>query len=281
MVKLTQQTISIVATAMINNPKEDFVVYETGEIGVEKGGRYVRLTGELVPRTQKEPKQVWRGNVKDLTDTVNPKLTYKTHLTKYLYQEMNAKLKGSQIQLTGKRVIDDILVSKKYRDYLRNERVEMNTQEISGDTINITTSGTSFAHHQLIPKKTKEDLQSLYETARVSAVNDSRATVKRPYTYKKLIDESYGKYEEAYRQYMKDFRNLQELWQWKLNGDGIHVGYTNDDIYHKVILPVEFRLQKMGYNNKIMRQFARMEHSLKETIKKGQDERIISYEVRI
>lgn len=281
MVKLTQQTVSKISDAMVSHPRDQVVLYETGEVGIERGGRYFQLTGELTPRKTDEPKEVWRRDVLDLTEQVNPKLKYKTHLAKYLYQELNSKLEDSGVKLTGNKKIDDILKSTKYQNYLKNEPVNIQTYVNNKNEIRISAESTSFGNHTLKHFYSKAELMQLHEEARQLAVNDSRAKVRKPYKYKKFIAENAIEYQNAYRQYYKDFTLLSELWAWKLSGDGVRVGYSEDDIYNKIILPVEFRLQKMEYNQKIIRRVEQMVFDLKETIKKANDENIISYGVTL
>lgn len=283
--RLTKKSIDTLTGYMLKMPKEAGVLYETGELGIEKGGRYYRLTPELVHNGGDEPKEIWRGHVVDLVSTINPKLKYKTHLSNYLYQTLNSiyveKGKREAPKQTGNRRIDEILASEKYQNYLKNKKLEMDTQVINEEMIYISTGSTSFAHHTLKPTFSKKYLLGLWETAREVATGDSRAHVSKPYKYKKTIENLYDGYEEAVRLYKEDFEQLGKLWEWKLSTDGIHAGYGQDDVYNKVIIPIEFAIQKMGYNGGIIKQFERMEFDLKETIKKSQDEYIISYPVNL
>lgn len=280
MVKLTKNAVDKIADAMVSYPRDQAVLYETGEVGIERGGRYLLVAKGLTPRKE-EPKELWRKDVIDLVELVNPKLKYKTHLSKYLYQELNSKLQGVSKPLTGNKKIDDILKSAKYQEYLTHELIDLERYVNNEREIKISAEATSFANHTLKPFYTKEELLALHEEARQLAVNDTRAKVSKPYKYKKFIEDNMVEYQNAYRAYHKDFKLLGELWAWKIAEDGIRLGYSQDDIFNKVILPVEFRVQKMGYNQNGMRQMERLVFDLKETIKKTQDERIVKYTVTL
>ena len=286
MAKMTREIASMLAEAMVKNPTKVFELIRDGRFRVEvEEGKIATLckfkvkSGETV-----DTEVLWENSVEAL-QRHNTKLQYKTHLSKYLYQtlipilhELNSK------GLTGNKKIDAILNSNKYQNYLQNERIELTEYTNQEDVINISTDGTSLARHKRLPFYTKGELLTLHEKARQLALADERAKIKRPYKYKKYIEEQYEEYADAMNKYNQDFNQLRELWNWKIEGDGIRKGYTNDDIYNKIILPVEFRLQSLNYNNKNeIREVNRMVRDLERVINTAEsvDEHLVSYQVNL
>lgn len=251
---ITRKQAKILATSMANNPTKVYQLHKNGDFGVVRDERFIPLY-IFAPNSKEDRGELaWQQTVESLV-TKNPKLKYKTHIAKYLYQVLTPLIKEIKSGgLTGNAKIDEILQSEKYNTYLQNERIEIETYVNNEEQISISAGSTSFANHKKHTFYTKEELLSLHEEVRELAVNDERATVHKPYKKKKFIEESYELYEEAYEQYEQDFTKLRNLWDWKLTNDGIRQGYGDDGIYKEVILPIEFRLQGLKYNNRIIRE---------------------------
>lgn len=239
---------------MVNNPTKVYQLHKDGDFGVVDDGLF-RTLYRFAPNSNGDKYElVWQQSVESLVEQ-EPKLKFKTHLTEYLYRVLTPKIKGIKtLALTGNEKINAILKSEKYNNYLQNDRIEIETYINNEEQIRISTGSTGFANHTKFKYYTKEELLSLHEEVRQLAVNDSRATIHRPYKKKKFIEENYEQYDDAYRSYLKDFRRLGQLWEWKLSNDGIRQGYGDDDVYKEVILPIEFRLQGLKYNNRVIRE---------------------------
>ena len=250
---ITRKQAKILATSMVNNPTKVYQLHKNGDFGVVDDGLF-RPLYRFAPNSNGDKYEiVWQQSVESLVEQ-EPKLKFKTYLTEYLYRVLTPKIKGIKtLALTGNEKIDVILKSEKYNNYLLNDRIEIETYINNEEQIRISTGSTGFANHEKFKYYTKEELLSLHEEVRQLAVNDSRATIHRPYKKKKFIEENYEQYDDAYRSYLKDFRRLGQLWEWKLSNDGIHQGYGDDDVYKEVILPIEFRLQGLRYNNSVIR----------------------------
>ena len=251
---ITRKQANILATSMVNNPTKVYQLHKNGDFGVVDDGLF-RPLYRFSPKSSGDKNElVWQQSVESLVEQ-EPKLKFKTHLTEYLYRVLTPKIKGIKtLALTGNEKIDVILKSEKYNNYLLNDRIEIETYINNEEQIRISTGSTGFANHEKFKYYTKEELLSLHEEVRQLAVNDSRATIHRPYKKKKFIEENYEQYDDAYRRYLKDFRRLGQLWEWKLSNDGIRQGYGDDDVYKEVILPIEFRLQGLRYNNRVIRE---------------------------
>lgn len=250
---ITRKQAKLLATSMVNNPTKVYQLHKNGDFGVVDDGLF-RTLYRFAPNSKGDKYElVWQQSVESLVEQ-EPKLKFKTHLTEYLYRVLTPKIKGiKSLALTGNEKINVILKSEKYNNYLQNDRIEIETYINNEEQIRISTGSTGFANHEKFKYYTKEELLSLHEEVRQLAVNDSRATIHRPYKKKKFIEENYEQYDDAYRSYLKDFRRLGQLWEWKLSNDGIFQGYGDDDIYKEVILPIEFRLQGLRYNNSVIR----------------------------
>ena len=250
---ITRKQAKILATSMVNNPTKVYQLHKNGDFGVVDDGLF-RPLYRFAPNSNGDKYEiVWQQSVESLVEQ-EPKLKFKTYLTEYLYRVLTPKIKGIKtLALTGNEKIDVILKSEKYNNYLLNDRIEIETYINNEEQIRISTGSTGFANHEKFKYYTKEELLSLHEEVRQLAVNDSRATIHRPYKKKKFIEENYEQYDDAYRSYLKDFRRLGQLWEWKLSNDGIFQGYGDDDVYKEVILPIEFRLQGLRYNNSVIR----------------------------
>lgn len=250
---ITRKQAKILATSMVNNPTKVYQLHKNGDFGVVDDGLF-RPLYRFAPNSNGDKNElVWQQSVESLVEQ-EPKLKFKTYLTEYLYRVLTPKIKGIKtLALTGNEKIDVILKSEKYNNYLLNDRIEIETYINNEEQIRISTGSTGFANHTKFKYYTKEELLSLHEEVRQLAVNDSRATIHRPYKKKKFIEENYEQYDDAYRSYLKDFRRLGQLWEWKLSNDGIFQGYGDDDVYKEVILPIEFRLQGLRYNNSVIR----------------------------
>ena len=250
---ITRKQAKLLATSMVNNPTKVYQLHKNGDFGVVDDGLF-RPLYRFAPNSNGDKYElVWQQSVESLVEQ-EPKLKFKTYLTEYLYRVLTPKIKGIKaLSLTGNEKIDVILKSEKYNNYLLNDRIEIETYINNEEQIRISTGSTGFANHEKFKYYTKEELLSLHEEVRQLAVNDSRATIHRPYKKKKFIEENYEQYDDAYRSYLKDFRRLGQLWEWKLSNDGIHQGYGDDDVHKEVILPIEFRLQGLRYNNSVIR----------------------------
>lgn len=250
---ITRKQAKMLATSMVNNPTKVYQLHKNGDFGVVDDGLF-RPLYRFAPNSNGDKNElVWQQSVESLVEQ-EPKLKFKTYLTEYLYRVLTPKIKGIKtLALTGNEKIDVILKSEKYNNYLLNDRIEIETYINNEEQIRISTGSTGFANHEKFKYYTKEELLSLHEEVRQLAVNDSRATIHRPYKKKKFIEENYEQYDDAYRSYLKDFRRLGQLWEWKLSNDGIFQGYGDDDVYKEVILPIEFRLQGLRYNNSVIR----------------------------
>ena len=250
---ITRKQAKLLATSMVNNPTKVYQLHKNGDFGVVDDGLF-RPLYRFAPNSNGDKNElVWQQTVENLVEQ-EPKLKFKTYLTEYLYRVLTPKIKGIKtLALTGNEKIDVILKSEKYNNYLLNDRIEIETYINNEEQIRISTGSTGFANHEKFKYYTKEELLSLHEEVRQLAVNDSRATIHRPYKKKKFIEENYEQYDDAYRSYLKDFRRLGQLWEWKLSNDGIFQGYGDDDVYKEVILPIEFRLQGLRYNNSVIR----------------------------
>ena len=251
---ITRKQAKLLATSMVNHPTKVYQLHKDGDFGVVDDGLF-RTLYRFAPNSNGDKYElVWQQSVESLVEQ-EPKLKFKTHLTEYLYLVLTPKIKEIKSRgLTGNEKINAILKSEKYNKYLQNNRIEIETYENNEDQIRISTGSTGFANHTKFKYYTKEELLSLHEEVRQLAVNDSRATIHKPYKKKKFIEENYEQYDDAYRRYLKDFRRLGQLWEWKLSNDGIRQGYGDDDVYKEVILPIEFRLQGLKYNNRVIRE---------------------------
>lgn len=259
---ITRKQANILATSMVNHPTKVYQLHKNGDFGVVDDGLF-RPLYRFAPNSNGDKYElVWQQSVESLVEQ-EPKLKFKTHLTEYLYRVLTPKIKGIKtLALTGNEKINYILKTEKYNNYLLNDRIEIETYINNEEQIRISTGSTGFTNHTKFKYYTKEELLSLHEEVRQLAVNDSRATIHRPYKKKKFIEENYEQYDDAYRSYLKDFRRLGQLWEWKLSNDGIRQGYGNDDVYKEVILPIEFRLQGLRYNNRVIREINTLVHEL-------------------
>lgn len=260
---ITRKQSEIFAETMIRKGSDVFQLHKNGDFGlVNNNGEFKAIYRYDPSKVEGSGEVVWGQSVDNLVSH-NQKLKYKTHLSNYLYQTLQPIIKNILSSgLTGNKKIDDILQSEKYKNYLQNNHIEIETYENNDEQIRISTGSTGFANHTKFKYYTKEELLSLHEEVRQLAVNDSRATIHRPYKKKKFIEENYEQYDDAYRSYLKDFRRLGQLWEWKLSNDGIRQGYGNDDVYKEVILPIEFRLQGLRYNNRVIREINTLVHEL-------------------
>lgn len=259
---ITRKQAKLLATSMVNNPTKVYQLHKDGDFGVVDDGLF-RPLYRFAPNSSGDKYElVWQQSVESLVEQ-EPKLKFKTHLTEYLYRVLTPKIKGIKtLALTGNEKINAILKSEKYNNYLLNDRIEIETYINNEEQIRISTGSTGFANHEKFKYYTKEELLSIHEEVRQLAVNDSRATIHKPYKKKKFIEENYEQYDDAYRRYLKDFRRLGQLWEWKLSNDGIFQGYGDDDVYKEVILPIEFRLQGLRYNNSVIRKMNTLVHEL-------------------
>lgn len=260
---ITRKQSEIFAETMIRKGSDVFQLHKNGDFGlVNNNGEFKAIYRYDPSKVEGSGEVVWGQSVDNLVSH-NQKLKYKTHLSNYLYQTLQPIIKNILSSgLTGNKKIDDILQSEKYKNYLQNNHIEIETYENNDEQIRISTGSTGFTNHTKFKYYTKEELLSLHEEVRQLAVNDSRATIHRPYKKKKFIEENYEQYDDAYRSYLKDFRRLGQLWEWKLSNDGIRQGYGNDDVYKEVILPIEFRLQGLRYNNRVIREINTLVHEL-------------------
>lgn len=280
MSKLTRKKAELLATAMVNNPDKVYQLRQNGNFVVLNGGGEVTLY-QFDPQTNEPNNQeiVWQQSVNNLAKQ-DPRFKYKTHMTDYLYQTLTPNIeKLHRRGLTGKPEIDYILLSEKYKNYLKNPPLEIERYVNTEDYFELSSGSTGFGRHTKEKLYTYDELVELHEKARVLAVNDKRAKIKKPYTYKRYIEENYNDYELAYQAYEKDFAYLRELWNWKMSGDGLRYGTSEDDIYRKIILPVEFRLQRKSYNGDALRRVRDMVRNLNRVIETAEDKDsgIISY----
>lgn len=275
--KVTREMAKGMAQSMTVHASKEFVLYDTGLFGVIRDGKFKTIFN--FGNDLNEGEVLWKGSVKALEEK-NADLGYKTHLANYLYQNLNKLIQKTNSKgLTGNPKIDKILRSEKYQNYLKNQEIELTKNTITDTEIIVQSDTTSHAHHTILKFYTQEELLSLHEEARSLAVADSRAKIGRKYVYKKVILNEYDAYREAYEEYMKDFLTLGNLWRWKLVKDGLHYGLTDDEILTKVIQPIDFRIQRMSYNDGIIREFNRMVWHLEETIEKTKNEYLNKYNV--
>lgn len=282
MVKITQQASDLITKAIISKPTSEFVLFNTGVFGVIQDGTFhtIYTFGHIKGETN-DSKIVFKETHERLQE-VNPKFKYKTHLTKYLYNLLNHQmLESNKDNLTGNAKIDEILQSEKYQKYLQNNRIEFDNAVVTPNKIHISGGATSYANKTKLPFYTQLDLLSLHERVRASVTGDDRANIKRPYKKKKFIEERYKDYHEDYKLYENDFNQLVQLWVWKLDGDGIREGYSNDDIYQKIMIPVDFRLQRLTYKHNIIRETNQLVRELEGYLENVNNESLTSYTVRL
>lgn len=260
---LIREETSRIAEKMIQSPNRVFQLRGNGDFGYVGTGNEFRVIKKGVKGEDDKNKIVWSKSQVELLEQ-HPSMKYKTYISEYLYEQVNLLIQKIQSNgLTGVPEIDAILQSAKYQEYLTNEPVEITHYENTESNLRISAPGTSFANHQKLPLHTLEEVKALHEEVRVASNKDDRAIIHRPYKKRKFIERQYKIYEKAYAQYEKDFNLLRKLWDWKMNNGGVRMGYTNDDIYKKIILPVEFRLQEMKYEDSVIREMNRMVHDLK------------------
>lgn len=281
MSKLTLEKAGVIAEYLVKKEYSQLVLKEDGTLNAFRGRDFIVAHRFNVSNKTNKKGVLWQQSLDSLI-ALDPKLKYKTHLTKYLYKTLTIIIEKVKNEgLTGNPEIDAILTSEKYQTYLKNELINLTCYINEKDTIVITSETSGFAYHERKKRYTKEELLDLHEKARMLAISDDRAKVKKPYKYKNLIERSYDEYEDAYNKYEQDFDALRKLWAWKIEGDGLHYGLNADDIYKKIILPVEYRLTKMDYNNNVLRSMRRMVASLESTVENASDKDngLVSYTV--
>ena len=262
---ITRKQSDIFAKTMIRRRSEVFQLHKNGDfVFANKNGVFMTLYKYDPSKVVGGGEVVWEQSVDNLVKH-NPKLKYKTHLSNYLYHTLQPFIKGiTNSGLTGNSKIDAILKSDKYRKYLQNKEIELDSLVFNDEGLKVTAGSTSFVNHRKTPFYTQEELLALHEEVRQLAINEPKAKVHRPYEDKKLIMEKYSDYEIAYDKYDRDFKRLGELWQWKVTHDGIRQGYGDDEVYTEIMQPINFRLQAIINRNNIVHQIHTIAYGLEK-----------------
>src|SRR5699024_5722262 len=122
---------------------------------------------------------------------------YKTHLSNYLYKQINTILENNTSNnLTGNAQIDAILKSEKYQRYLQNDPIELKKYINDGEALVVSNDSTGFAYHTKQKFYTKQELLTLWEEVRSTAYASPKAKLKRPYKKKDYIESNYSVYEQ-------------------------------------------------------------------------------------
>lgn len=274
---ITREDSKLMAKLMMTHTERVYQLRGNGDFGYVSD--IIKDLGEFIPLrrfapniTHSEDKVLWSQTYLALKE-YNEKLKYITYLSYYIYDELKPMIQRIKMDgLTGIPQIDKILQSKEYQAYMQNKPIELTTNINNPQEIRISAPGTGYANHRKQEFHSQSDILSLYEDVRQTANKDKRAVIHRPYKKRKFIEQHYQDYVGAYQAYEKDFNQLRQLWAWKMNNGGLRMGTSNDDIYQQVILPVDFRLQKMAYGNRviremntIVREFKRQQENLKDT----------------
>lgn len=279
--RVTHKVTDLLADAMRNNPDRKHALLSDGRFGTYVNGEFKALVVFTVPVDDTgRVTELWSGSVNLFVDK-EPNLKYKKYLEEYLYKALGMVIANRHrevLKLTGVKEIDDIIMSEKYQRYLRNERIELEECVIEPDCIAIAGGSTSFANYRLQSKYDLQEILDLHEEVRQLVIRDGRAKVHKPYKYVNSVNNLYRKYEEEYMQYLRDFDALRSLWSYKMGAGGMRVGYSDDDVYQEIILPVEFRIQAYG-RSEATRTINNIIRSLKSTLESYRDERITKYEV--
>lgn len=259
---ITREESNVFAKLMLDNPIRLYQLRGNGDFGYY-GDRLNNL-GEFIilkrctPTSNNQKKVLWEQSQFKLLDA-HPSFKYKTHIANYLYKQINTILANNQSNhLTGNDKIDAILTSDKYQNYIQNEPIQLTTYINNEQQISISSSGTRHAGYEKVRFYTKQELLGLIENLRVTANATESCKIHRPYTNKKFVEEHYDEYEQLYKTYLEDYNQLRQLWDWKIKGDGLHMGLTDDDIYKKVLKPIEFRLEAFNGKYKLIYQMRRM-----------------------
>lgn len=283
---ITREESNVYAKLMLNNPIRKYQLRGNGDFGyygdsLNNLGEFILLKRCTPTSHNNQTKVLWEQSQYNLLNA-HPSFKYKTHIANYLYKQINTLLANNNSNnLTGNEKIDAVLTSEKYQNYLQNEKIDLIRYVNDGETLVITAEGTGFAYHTKQKFYTKQELLSLLEEVRSTAHASPHAKLKRPYKKKAYIESNYSEYEQVYKQYEADFNQLCKLWDWKIKGDGLHMGVINDDIYNKILKPIEFRLASRTGPYKLVYEFKKMHYALEQYKDKLSDENITMMTVQL
>lgn len=282
---IIHREVAVIARMMLVNKDRVFQVRGNFDIGYISD--IIKNLGEFVilkkgGGNQNQSHTILWEQTHDNLVKVNPSLKYKTHLANYLYKQINMVIANNKSnKITGNEKIDAILTSDKYQNYIQNEKIDLIRYVNDGETLVITAEGTGFAYHTKQKFYTKQELLTLWEEVRSTSHASPHAKLKRPYKKKAYIESNYSEYEQVYKQYEADFNQLCKLWDWKIQGDGLHMGVSDDEIYNKILKPIEFRLESRTGPNKLVYEFKKMHYALEQYKDKLSDENITMMTVQL
>lgn len=283
---INRKESDVFAKLMLNNPTRIYQLRGNGDFGyygdsLNNLGEFILLKRCIPTSNNNQTKVLWEQSQYNLLNA-HPSFKYKTHIANYLYKQINTILATHSIDnLTGNEKIDAILKSDKYQNYIQNEKIDLIRYVNDGETLAISADSTGFANHTKQKFYTKQELLTLWEEVRSTAHASPHAKLKRPYKKKAYIESNYSEYEKAYKNYEADFNQLCKLWDWKIQGDGLHMGVMDDDIYNKILKPIEFRLESRTGPYKLVYEFKKMHYALEQYKDKLSDENIIMMTVQL
>lgn len=266
---ITREESKAFAGRMLTNPTRVYQLRGNGDLGfisdiIYNKGDFILLKRCKPLSNNNRSEVLWEQNQANLLNE-HPSFKYKTHLANYLYQQINTILENNASHnLTGNSQIDAILKSETYQRYLQNDPIELKKYINDGESLVVSSDSTGFAYHTKQKFYTKQELLTLWEEVRSTAYASPKAKLKRPYKKKDYIESNYSEYEQVYKKYEEDFNMLSKLWDWKIQGDGLHMGVSEDDIYNKILKPIEFRLNSRIGPYKLVYQFKKMHYELEQ-----------------
>lgn len=148
-------------------------------------------------------------------------------------------------------------------EYRTREKIILENAIVNENKIYVTSDSTCYINLEKVEKIDIKGLLELYKEI-IKIAKEKKVSISYKNGYKKKLIELEHSYNVAYSDYEESFNDL--VWLWKLQLEqGIRVGYRDDVLYYKAILPIKFKIEKMFNRDQVMSIIKEIKYSLEKT----------------